>query len=267
MPIQFGVLRQSSSLEPEKKDIKPTQVTSDLPAQKGLKGAVAASLKKLGAESHENIYTIPNILTATRLIAAPVVGYLVLHDQHAWALGLFAYAGITDAVDGWIARKWHLQTVVGTIIDPLADKMLMTILTVTLAMQGALPIWLAVIILGRDIGLMISAIYYRWISLPPPKTMSRYWDFSLPSAEIKPTTISKVNTMLQMGLIGATLTVPVVPFELGAAMTGFQALVATTTIWSGASYIYTKDAVKILYKDGKKQGEEKKIEEKKENKL
>lgn len=88
---------------------------------------------------HENIYTIPNILTFSRLIAAPVVGYLVLHDHHAWAVGLFAYAGITDLVDGWIARKWNLQTVVGTVIDPMADKTLMTILTVCLAIKGGLP--------------------------------------------------------------------------------------------------------------------------------
>lgn len=88
---------------------------------------------------HENIYTVPNILTFSRLLAAPVVGYLVLHDHHAWAVGLFAYAGITDLVDGWIARKWNLQTVVGTVIDPMADKTLMTILTVCLAVKGALP--------------------------------------------------------------------------------------------------------------------------------
>jgi cardiolipin synthase (CMP-forming) len=78
-------------------------------------------------------------LTFSRLVAAPFVGYLVLHDQHAWALGLFAYAGITDLLDGWIARRWNLQTVVGTVIDPMADKMLMTVLTVSLAAKGALP--------------------------------------------------------------------------------------------------------------------------------
>ena len=53
-------------------------------------------------------------------------------------------------------------------------------------------------------GLGIAAIYYRWISLPPPKTFARYWDFSLPSAEVRPTTISKYNTALQLALIGAT---------------------------------------------------------------
>jgi cardiolipin synthase len=88
---------------------------------------------------HEDIYTIPNFLTFTRLVAAPVVGYLVLHDQHAWAVGLFAYAGVTDLLDGWIARRWNRKTVVGTVIDPMADKALMTILTVCLAVKGALP--------------------------------------------------------------------------------------------------------------------------------
>ncbi|TVY49891.1 putative CDP-alcohol phosphatidyltransferase class-I family protein [Lachnellula occidentalis] len=215
------------------------------------------ALKKLTPKltPHENIYTVPNILTFSRLIAAPVVGYLVLHDHHAWAFGLFAYAGITDLVDGYIARRWNLQTVIGTVIDPMADKTLMTILTVCLAVKGALPVWLAVIILGRDILLGISAIYYRWISLPPPKTFARYWDFSLPSAEVHPTTISKYNTALQLALIGATTAMPLVTVDVAGFMTGMQYLVATTTIWSGASYIYTKDAVKILSQDDGKKGE------------
>jgi len=174
----------------------------------------------------ENIYTIPNLLTASRLVAAPFIGYCILHDYHAWTLGLFAYAGITDALDGWIARRWNLGTVVGTIIDPMADKTLMTVLTVGLAMKGALPVWLAVIILGRDVALAISAIYYRWISLPPPKTFARYWDFSLPSAEVRPTLISKVNTALQLGLMGMTVLAPVIPaVEMSTALGVMQYVV------------------------------------------
>ena len=64
---------------------------------------------------------------------------------------------------------------------------------------------LAVLILGRDVLLGLAAIYYRYISLPPPKTFARYWDFSLPSAEVRPTAISKVNTVLQLFLIGWTM--------------------------------------------------------------
>ncbi|KAG9894612.1 hypothetical protein KCU90_g20919, partial [Aureobasidium melanogenum] len=190
----------------------------------------------------EQIYNVPNILTASRLIAAPFVGYLVLHEQHKWALALFAYAGITDLVDGWIARKYKLQTVVGSVIDPMADKFLMTILTVTLSLNGLLPASLATLILGRDVSLAVAALYWRYASLPAPKTFKRYWDFSLPSAEVHPTTMSKYNTFLQLLLIGATLAYPVITadnhhlgimhdmglekLDLAQFMTYFQILVA-----------------------------------------
>ncbi|EMR69856.1 putative phosphatidyl synthase protein [Eutypa lata UCREL1] len=159
---------------------------------------------------------------------------------------------ISDLLDGWIARRWKLQTVVGSIVDPMADKILMTVLTVSLATQGSLPVWLAVIILGRDVGLAIAAIYYRWISLPPPKTFMRYWDFSLPSAEVRPTTISKYNTFLQLGLMGATMVNPLVAFDASVGLAALQYTVAATTIWSGLSYVFSKDAVKILSENKKK---------------
>ncbi|KAL2855452.1 phosphatidyl synthase [Aspergillus pseudoustus] len=212
-------------------------------------------LSRIPIPTHENIYTVPNILTFTRLVAAPLVGYFLVYDCHATALALFAYAGITDLVDGYIARRYNLQTVVGTIIDPMADKLLMTISVACMAVNGSIPVWLAVIILGRDVGLSLSAIYYRWISLPPPKTMARYWDFSLPSAEVKPTGISKINTALQLLLVGSAMALPVLPeamldaWNLREAMTAFQYLVAATTIWSGLSYVFSKDAVKILSKE------------------
>lgn len=208
---------------------------------------------------HENIYTLPNILTFSRLLSAPVVGYLIIHEQHLPALALFVYAGITDLVDGWIARKWNLQTVVGTVIDPMADKTLMTVVTVCLAVKAALPVPLAVLILGRDAVLGLVALYYRYISLPAPKTLARYWDFSLPSAEVRPTGISKVNTALQLGLVGWTMGGMAIGGDLGmwgegGALRAMWYLVGTTTVWSGASYIYTKDAVKILNAGSRGQG-------------
>ncbi|OQV04596.1 hypothetical protein CLAIMM_09453 [Cladophialophora immunda] len=210
-------------------------------------------------QTHENIYTLPNALTFSRLLAAPLVGYFVLQHEALLALGLFAYAGITDLVDGWLARRFHSQTVVGTVIDPMADKILMTTCVVTLTANGTLPVWLAVVVLGRDVALAISAIYFRWISLPPPKTFTRYWDFSLPSAEVHPTEISKINTLLQLLLVGNAMLLPVLPAwlvdagNLWGVMEGWYYLVAGTTVWSGLSYLGNKQAVRILTKE--EQGE------------
>lgn len=138
----------------------------------------------------------------------------------------------------------------------MADKTLMTIVTVALAWKGAMPVVLAGLILGRDGLLGLAAIYYRYISLPPPKTFGRYWDFSLPSAEVHPTSISKVNTALQLGLIGWTMGTVAVGGDLGfwgpeGALGAMWWLVGATTVWSGASYVYTKDAVKVLSAAGK----------------
>ncbi|KAH8548830.1 CDP-alcohol phosphatidyltransferase [Umbelopsis sp. PMI_123] len=203
---------------------------------------------KTNIPTHENIYTIPNILTFSRLLASPYIGYLIVNENYPLALGIFAVAGITDMLDGFIARRYNMKTFVGSIIDPLADKTLMTILTVTLAMKDLLPVPLAAIILARDGGLILSSFYYRYISLPPPKTFVRYWDFSIPSAEVRPTTISKINTALQLLLMGASLTSPVLGFPETTLLTGLQWTVGVTTIWSGASYVYSKDAVRILNK-------------------
>lgn len=262
-------VRRRDTEQPEG-DKKPQSVPSPTAKLSGpLSKIIPAALAKTvaGATKRENIYTVPNWLTASRIVAAPFIGYCILHDHHTWALGLFAYAGISDLLDGWIARKWKLQTVVGTIIDPMADKMLMTVLVVALATKGALPLWLAVLILGRDVGLAISAIYYRWISLPPPKTFSRYWDFSLPSAEVRPTTISKYNTFFQLGLMGLTTVAPVVTaIDFSTTLSVLQYVVATTTVWSGASYVYSKDAVKILTQPEQEKAKAAAVEEKEKKK-
>lgn len=121
--------------------------------------------------------------------------------------------------------------------------------------------------MGRDATLALAAIYYRYASLPAPKTFRRYWDFSLPSAEVHPTTVSKYNTFLQLILIGSTLALPVVSHggayagllqnvglddaTLHKGMKYFQWLVAGTTAWSGLSYAFLKNAVTILGPDEK----------------
>ncbi|KAF9948624.1 hypothetical protein BGZ72_009485 [Mortierella alpina] len=232
------------STNKDSKDSKEPSLTG-ADQEKELNPLKANGLKKILV--HENIYTIPNFLTFSRLLAAPVIGYWVLKGNYTDACILFGIASITDGLDGWIARRFNMRSIVGTILDPMADKTLMTILTVTLAMQNLIPIPIAGIILGRDAGLVLASFYYRYISLPEPKTFTRYWDFSIPSAEVRPTMISKVNTVIQMGYICLSLMAPVFDFtgHVGLEYLGYTC--AATTIWSGASYVYTKDAVRILH--------------------
>lgn len=209
------------------------------------------------------------MLTFSRLIATPIVGYLIIHNHHLYAFSLFTYAAFSDLLDGWIARRWNLQTVVGSVVDPMADKFLMTTLVTCLAVNGSLPMPLACLILGRDVSLALSALYYRYASLPAPKTMARYWDFSLPSAEVHPTQISKFNTFLQLSLLGTLLCtnllhdpsatssaaggllLSIQDFLGGEAgvktlVNGMSAVVAGTTMYSGLEYTWSKKAVVIL---------------------
>jgi len=202
--------------------------------------------KKISNAIRENIYTIPNLLTISRILACPVLGWSIVHDDFVLATSLLVYAGLSDVVDGFLARRYKMQSVLGTILDPAADKTLMTTLTVTLAMKELIPLPLAVIILGRDVLLSLSAFYIRYTSLPHPKTFSRYWDFSIPSAEVRPTQISKINTALQLLLMGTTTISPILPFDISMGLNALWWIVGTTTIWSGASYVLSKDAVRVI---------------------
>ena len=107
--------------------------------------------------SKENIYTLPNLLTVSRITACPILGWSILQGDFHLATALLVYAGLTDLVslslrkhelndsevfwkaDGYLARRYNMTSVLGTILDPAADKTLMTTLTVTLAWQGLLP--------------------------------------------------------------------------------------------------------------------------------
>ncbi|KAI0318749.1 CDP-alcohol phosphatidyltransferase-domain-containing protein, partial [Amylostereum chailletii] len=195
----------------------------------------------------ENVYTLPNLLTMSRIASCPVLGWAILSDKPALATGLLVYAGVSDWVDGFLARRFDMKSVLGTILDPAADKTLMTTLVVTLGMKGLIPLPLTVIILGRDVLLSLSAFYIRYTSLPTPKTFQRYWDFSIPSAEVRPTQISKVNTALQLFLMGTTTVSPLLAGMpgLNVFLAGLQWTVASTTIWSGLSYVFAKDGYQV----------------------
>ncbi|KAJ3190159.1 hypothetical protein HDU85_000450 [Gaertneriomyces sp. JEL0708] len=194
----------------------------------------------------ENIYTIPNALTTGRLILSPYIGYLIVQEEFTWALGTLVFAGLTDLVDGFVARRYNMKTFLGTALDPAADKVLMTVLTVSLMKASLLPVSLGALIIGRDVGLILGTAWYRYKSLPPPKTFSRYFDLSLPSAEVRPPFISKLNTLMQLALMSLTVAAPVFGFVDWVGLEAMRWIVAGTTIWSGAIYALDKNVIKVL---------------------
>ncbi|KAJ2088700.1 hypothetical protein GGI09_006361 [Coemansia sp. S100] len=201
------------------------------------------------ADHRERVLTIPNALTMARILSAPYIGYLIVQQDYGLALAGCVVLGLTDALDGYIARKYNMQSFVGSIIDPAADKALMTTLTLALAYGGLLPTTLAVVIIGRDVALSFAAFFIRWATLPGPKTLKRYFDLSIPSVEVRPTVISKWNTALQLSLMGATLASPVfgIPADF-VGLVGLQWLTGATTVFSGLGYLTSKDAVHRLTK-------------------
>ncbi|WWC99916.1 hypothetical protein V866_006825 [Kwoniella sp. B9012] len=228
---------------------------SSIPASSSIEPKPATSIPPLPAsdeaELHESPYTLPNALTLARIIACPFLGYTIVQGDFAWATGILFASGVSDWLDGWLARRYNSRSVLGSILDPAADKALMTTLVGTLAWSGLLPLPLAILIFGRDLGLSISAFYFRFISLPKPRTLKRYFDVSIPSAEVKPTQISKINTALQLLLMGLTTVSPLLAYSIAGPLQALQWTVAGTTIWSGFSYL-GRSGVKILKQPGKK---------------
>ncbi|RLA89883.1 MAG: CDP-diacylglycerol--glycerol-3-phosphate 3-phosphatidyltransferase, partial [Deltaproteobacteria bacterium] len=95
--------------------------------------------------------TIPNFLTILRILLTPVLVILLLEGRLSEALFVFIIAGVTDALDGLIARLYKQKTRLGAFLDPLADKLLLVTTYVILAVQGLVPSWLTVIVLSRDV--------------------------------------------------------------------------------------------------------------------
>jgi len=182
--------------------------------------------------------TIPNVLTGLRMLAAPYIGYLVFCQDFDWALGLFMAAAVTDSVDGWIARNFKGQSsIFGAFIDPLADKVLVSVLTFSLTYAGIIPTPLCVMIILRDIMIMTSAGYFHYKHLEPPKTLKKFFDFENSKVQMEPTQISKYNTFLQLGLVALSMTAPVLGFVNHPYLQAYWYLVGSTTVLSGLSYI------------------------------
>jgi cardiolipin synthase (CMP-forming) len=110
--------------------------------------------------------TLANQLTMLRICLVPALVILTVYDYFGWALVLFFVAGVTDALDGWFARIRHERTQLGTILDPLADKLLVTSLLIVLALPGTdrvvrIPPWIAILSISRDAGILLAALVFN----------------------------------------------------------------------------------------------------------
>ena len=166
---------------------------------------------------------LPNALSIIRIILTVPIVIALLKEQYLLTLLLFLVAGLTDALDGWIAKQFYLQSRLGSILDPVADKILLTCTFITLYWVGVLPLWLLMIIFVRDVIIIAGALGYF------------LGEESADSELLEPSLISKVNTVLQITLVLYLLLI-----ELYIGIDGIQEMVfiivATSTALSGADY-------------------------------
>ena len=167
--------------------------------------------------------SLPNLISLARLLCVPVTIWLIVTNNIQAAFWVFVAAGVSDAVDGFIAKRFNAETAVGRYIDPLADKALLVSVYVALGVRGALPDWLVILVVFRDVLIVGGAMLAALFTDEPVRT--------------KPLLISKVNTLMQI------LVVVVVLAGLGFALDDRGTLplliygAAATTVLSGAAYL------------------------------
>jgi cardiolipin synthase len=169
------------------------------------------------------LLTLPNVITFARLCAVPLSVWLVLEHQFSQAFFLFLAAGLSDAVDGWLARRNGGGNMVGALLDPVADKALLVTMYVTLASVDALPDWLAILVVFRDVVIVGGVVVLSLLGQ---------------SVLIRPLYISKLNTVFQIALVALTLLLSGFGLAAPAVVTGLIWLVAATTFGSGAAYVW-----------------------------
>ena len=178
---------------------------------------------------------LPNAITVLRLLLVGPAGWLLWHGAAAEALILIAVAGLSDAADGLLARRYNWRSRFGAFADPAADKLLSVVVFVVLAAQGHLPWWLLCVVVGRDLVILSGAFAYRRL---------------LGELEMDPTPLSKANTGLQVALVFLVVVGLTDAGWLAAAATaivdpvGFV-VVAATGVASGIHYVivWTRRAV------------------------
>ncbi len=168
---------------------------------------------------------LPNLISLLRIAAVPLVVWLILENRVVAAFWVFFAAGVSDGVDGFIAKRFNMETELGKFLDPLADKALLVSVFVAAGIAGIIPSWLAILVVFRDVAIIGGALLVE--TLTHDLTM-------------RPLYISKVNTVMQIvyaaGALGVAAYAPVIAGRLDTALEVAIALTAGTTIASGLAY-------------------------------
>jgi cardiolipin synthase (CMP-forming) len=133
---------------------------------------------------------IPNIITLGRILAVPFIVWAIASNQMEIAFAIFIVAGVSDAVDGFLAKRFNMSSELGALLDPVADKALLVSIYMALGIWGAVPRWIVILVVSRDI-MIVGAVIVSWLYGKP--------------IPMKPLMVSKLNTVAQVGFAALVL--------------------------------------------------------------
>ena len=165
---------------------------------------------------------LPNIITLLRIAVVPGVALTLVQDRYATALLLFLAAGASDMLDGYIARRFGFSSRLGSILDPVADKLLIITVAVTLAWQGIIPWWLAAGVVARDLVIFGGASTYFVKS---------------GGCDMEPSLLGKANTCIQIGYVLLLLGHHSLFFDASTVLPVALGVTALSTLASGVHYV------------------------------
>jgi cardiolipin synthase (CMP-forming) len=169
------------------------------------------------------VVNIPNTLTLGRILLVPLLVWLIIDQKMLAAFLLFMAAGLSDAADGYLAKRYGWHTELGAYLDPIADKALLVTIYVTLGLAGHLPVWLVLAVVSRDI-LIVGAVMLAWMMSRP--------------VVVKPLLISKANTFAQIMLAGVVLAKLGLDLGLDTLVWILIWVTGTLTILSACAYFW-----------------------------
>lgn len=166
---------------------------------------------------------LPNLISLARLLMAPVMVWLIIVGEMAGAFWLLVLAGVSDAVDGILARWLKARSLVGSYLDPIADKALLMGAFIALGIRGELPAWIVIMVVSRDVFIVGGVVLVH--TLKPN------------ASRVAPSPISKLNTLCQIVLAALVLAAGGFALRIETVIVALTWLVAVTTVWSGTGYL------------------------------